>query len=248
MKKSAWLFVSMMAAFVACKDDEEAPNAISSDEAAVMMSSSLASNSSGFASVSKEAANKSEDIVDENSSGRVATCGVSQNIDLSGSSPVSGAITWSYDFSYKFRLNCSTQEAPESITASLTYNGAYDSPSAAFEYSGLSEVALTGLAEAETNFLLNGFYKRSGSFEIKEGEKKSGSGNTELTLTDVEVSKETHKISTGTAKLLLSGSVSEKGSFKYEATVEFLGNDSANLTIKSEVYVVNLVSGEVTKK
>src|SRR5688572_24783006 len=84
MKKSAWLFVSMMVAFVACKDDEEAPNAISSEEAAVMMSSSLASNSSGVAFVSKEAANESEDIMEHNSSGRVASCGVSQNIDLSG--------------------------------------------------------------------------------------------------------------------------------------------------------------------
>jgi hypothetical protein len=124
MKKSAWLFVSMMAAFVACKDDDEAPNAITSDEAAVMMSSSLASNSSGFSFVSKETANKSEDIADENSSGRVATCGTSQNIDLSGASPLGGSITWSYDFSYNFRLNCTTAEAPESIAVSISYNGA----------------------------------------------------------------------------------------------------------------------------
>src|SRR6185295_17500097 len=98
------------------------------------------------------------------------------------------------DFSYRFRLNCTTDEAPESITVSLSYNGAFDGPKLAVEHSGLSELEVKGLAKAETNFLMNGFYKRNGSFEIKEGEKKSGSGNIEITITDVVVSKETHKI------------------------------------------------------
>ena len=238
----------MMAAFVACKDDEEAPNAISSDEAAVMMSSSLASNSSGVTFVSKEAANESEDIMEDNANGRVAACGVSQNIDLSGSSPAGGVISWSYDFNYNFRLNCSAADAPESITVSLSYNGDFDGPKLAVEHSGLSELQVTGLDVSVNDFLLNGFYKRSGSFEIKEGDKKTGDGNIEITIIDVTVSKETHKIVSGSGKFLLSGSVSDKGSFKYEGTVDFVGNESANLKIKSEVYAVNLANGDVTKK
>src|SRR5687768_4519893 len=104
MKKSAWLFIGIMAAAVACKDDEsEAPQAISSDEAAVMVGSSFSSNSSGMSSVSKEASEESAEIMEENSSGRVQACGVSQSIDLSGASPIGGIITWSYDFSYKFK-------------------------------------------------------------------------------------------------------------------------------------------------
>src|SRR6187431_1201550 len=137
MKKSILLFLSVLTVFVACKDEEaETPNAISSNEAAVMVGSSFASNSSGVSYVSRESANKSEDMLEDHANGRVATCGVSQSLDLSGASPVGGTITWSYDFSYNFRLNCNSQEVPESITVALSYNGDFDGPKLAFEHSG----------------------------------------------------------------------------------------------------------------
>lgn len=249
MKKSAWLFIGVMVAAVACNDDEpEAPQAISSEEAAVMVASSFSSNSSGVSAVSKEASEESGDIVEDNSSGRVQSCGISQNIDLSGSSPIGGLITWSYDFSYKFRLNCNTQEQPENITVNLSYSGDYADSKLALEHSGLSELDVRGLAEAEANFNMNGSYKRDGSFEIKTGDKKSGSSNIEITLTNLDVDKQTNKIIGGSATFLLTGSASDKGSFKYEGSVEFKGSDSAELKIKGDVFVMNLVNGECTKK
>jgi hypothetical protein len=238
-----------MAVFAACKDEEaETPNAITSEEAAVMVGSSFASNSSGVTSVSKESASKSEDILEENSAGRVATCGVSQAIDLSGASPVGGTITWSYDFSYNFRLNCNAEELPDNIAVNLNYNGSFDSPKLAFEYSGLSELALRRFEESEEDFLMDGLYKRSGSFEIKEGEQKAGSSSIEITLTNIAIDKSTHKIVDGSSSFLLTGSVSGRGTFKYEGTVEFNGNDTADLKIKSEVYLLNLNDGTVTLK
>lgn len=249
MKKSAWLFIGAMVAAMACNDDEpEAPQAISSDEAAVMVASSFSSNSSGVSAVSKEASEESGDIVEDNSSGRVQSCGVSQNINLSGSSPLGGLISWSYDFSYKFRLNCNTQEQPENITVNLSYSGDYADSKLALEHSGVSELDVRGLAEAEANFNMNGFYKRDGSFEIKTGDKKSGSSNIEITLTELNVDKQTNKIIGGSATFLLTGSASNKGSFKYEGSVEFKGSDSAELKIKGDVFVMNLVTGECTKK
>jgi len=249
MKKSIWLFLSIMTAFVACKDEEaEAPNAISSQEAAVVVGSSFASNSSGISSVSKESANKSEDILEENSGGRIATCGVSQSLDLSGASPVGGTITWSYDFSYNFRLNCNAEELPDNITVGLSYSGAFDSPKLKFEHSGLSDLALTGLKASEANFLLDGSYKRSGSFEIKEGEQKAGNSSIDITITNVSIDKVTHKIKSGSSTFLLTGSVSGKGNFRYEGTVEFKGNDTADIKIKSEVFLLNLNDGSVTVK
>jgi hypothetical protein len=249
MKKSAWLFIGVMAAAVACKDDEpEAPQAISSEEAAVMVASSFSSNSSGVTAVSKEASEESGDIVEDNSSGRAQSCGVSQNIDLSGSSPLGGLIIWSYDFSYKFKLNCNTENQPENITVNLSYSGDYSDSKLAIEHAGTSELDVRGLAEAEADFDMNGFYKRNGSFEIKTGDKKSGSNNIEITLNNINVDKQTHKIIGGSATFLLSGSASEKGTFKYEGTVEFKGSDSAELKIKGDVFVMNLVNGECTKK
>ncbi|HPH46064.1 MAG TPA: hypothetical protein PLJ60_02635 [Chryseolinea sp.] len=246
MKKSIWLFLSAITVFVSCKDEAvDSPNAISSEEAAIMAGSSFASNSSGVSLVSKESANKSEDILEDNANGRVATCGVSQTIDLSANSPIGGIITWSYDFNYKFRLNCK-DEAPDNITVSLSYNGAFDGPKLMFEHSGLSEIALTALDASSENFMLDGTYKRSGSFEIKEGEVKSGSSSITITLNDVAVDKSTHKIVSGSSTFLLTGSVSGKGTFKYDGTVEFNDGDTAILKIKSDIFLLNLNDGSVT--
>ena len=248
-KRSVWLFASVMAAFVACDDDDnkEQPQAITTEEAAVMASSSLASNSSGIAATSQQSADGAEDVMASNESGRVAACGVSQNIDLSGSSPNGATIIWSYDFSYKFRLNC-TDEAPKSISVDLSYNGTYDGPRAKFDHSGVSQVDVTGLAKTDDNFVLAGSYKRSDSFSIKEGEKKSGSSSIDYTITAINVDKEGHDIVDGTAKFVLKGTVTGKGEFNYEGNVNFKGNDRAELQIKGETYIVNTISGEVSKK
>jgi hypothetical protein len=249
MKKSILLFLSVLTVFVACKDeDAETPNAISSKEAAVMVGSSFASNSSGVSFVSRESANKSEDMLEDHANGRIATCGVSQSIDLAGASPVGGTITWSYDFSYNFRLNCNTEQLPDNIAVNLNYNGDFDGPKLAFQHSGLSELTLEGLEESAPGFLMAGLYKRSGSFEIKEGEKKSGSSSIDITITNVAIDKTTHKITSGSSSFILTGSVSGKGTFKYEGTVEFSGSDAAQLTIKNEVFLLNLNDGSVTAK
>jgi hypothetical protein len=42
--------------------------------------------------------------------------------------------------------------------------------------------------------------------------------------------------------------VTGKGEFTYEGNVTFQGNDKAELQIKGETYIVNLVSGDVSKK
>lgn len=248
MKRNAWLFAGIMVAAVACKDDEDVPQAITSEEAAVMIASSFSSNSSGFNSVSKEASKKSGEIIEDNSSGRVKTCGVSQNVDLSGSSPGGSLISWSYDFSYKFKLNCNDDDQAANIAVLLSYSGDYADANIALEHSGLSELGVTGLAGSDANFTMNGTYKRNASFEIKKGDKKSGSSNVEITVPQIHVDKQTHKIIDGTATFLLEGNASGKGSFKYEGKVEFKGNDSAEVTIKGDVFVMNLINGECTKK
>src|SRR6218665_3724397 len=104
-KMNGWLALCLLAFAMACNDDDDKPaNAITSEEAAVIVSSSFASNTSGVAFVAGESADATEDMVEENEAGRVAACGISKNLNLSGESPNGAAITWSYDFSYKFKL------------------------------------------------------------------------------------------------------------------------------------------------
>lgn len=239
----------MIGVFTACQDDETpAPNAIAPEEAVVMVGSSLASNSSGFSRVSAESASKTESILVDNANGRVATCGLAQDLDLSGSSPLGGLISWSYSFNYNFRLNCNSEEQPDNVSVGVAYSGAYDSPKSGFEFSGLSDLELRGLSPTTEYFLLDGEYKREGSFIIKEEEQKSGSNALDFIISNVEINKTTYKITSGTSTFLLTGTVSGKGSFKYEGSVTFIGNDSAEIKIKNEIYVLNMIDGSVTPK
>lgn len=244
--KKVMLSLLMVSAFVACEDDSEKPQAITSEEAAAIMSASLASNSSGVSSVARQSAEVTTNAVDENSGGRTQACGFTQNISLSGSSPVGAAIQFSYDFSYKFLLSCS-EDAPESMSVNLSYSGDFDGPRLTSEYSGTSEVDVTGLGPEEANFMINGFYKRSASFTTKSEEAKSGSGSVDITIDEIVVDKETHHIISGTATILIEGTISGKGTYKYNATVTFNADMDAELNIKGKKFNINLETGAVVE-
>lgn len=188
-KNKAWLFLSMFAVAVACQDDDEPTNSITSEEAAVIVSSSLASNTSGVNMVSGKTADVTEDMLKDNAGGRVAACGLSQNLNLSGASPDGASITYAYDLSYKFKLSC-TEEEPSDVSVNLSYSGEFDAPKLAADHSGTAELDLTGLESAATDFLFNGLYKRSGSFNNKEA-VVTGNSSVEVTLKDVKVNKTT---------------------------------------------------------
>jgi hypothetical protein len=246
-KNKAWLFLSMFAVTVACQDDDEPANSITTEEAAIIISSSLASNTSGVSFVSNKSANVTEDLLADNAAGRIAACGLSQNLDLSGASPDGATTTYSYDFSYKFKLNCNTESLPSDVSVNLSYSGMFDAPKLAAEHSGIAELTVSGLEEAVTEFLLNGLYKRSGSFENKV-DVKSGNSSVEITLKDVVINKQTHQIISGTGTYLLSGSVPEKGDFNFSGEIAFQGADAAEVNVKGEKFSSNLKNGEVSKK
>ena len=246
-KNKVWLLLSMFAFVIACQDDDEPVNSITSQEAAVIVSASLASNTSGVSFVSGKAANVTEDLLEDNAGGRIAACGLSQNLDLSGSSPDGATVSYSYDFSYKFILSCNTESKPAAVSVDLSYSGDFDAPKLAAEHSGIAELDVTGLEEATEDFLLNGLYKRSGSFENKEA-LKSGSSVVEITLKDVTIDKVSHQIISGTGTYLVSGSVPEKGDFKYTGAIIFQGADAAELNVNGEKFHANLKNSEVSKK
>lgn len=244
---SVFLILLFVTIGMSCQEDNEPANSITPEEAAVIISTSLASNTSGVSFVSGKSADVTSGLLADNAGGRVAACGLSQNIDLSGSSPAGGATSYSYDFSYKFVLNCNAESQPSDVSVNLSYSGSFDMPRLAAEHSGIAELAVTGLEETATDFLLNGMYKRSGSFENRE-QLKSGSSSVEFTLRDVTIDKQTHKIVSGTGTYSISGNVPDKGDFAYNGTIDFQGADLAELDIKGARFISNLKNGEVSKK
>jgi hypothetical protein len=245
----SFLFLTVLALAAACNkdNDSEPANSITTDEAAVIVSSSLASNTSGFSSVSSKTSDVTEGLLADNAGGRVDACGVSQNVAFSGSSPANATITYSYDFSYKFRLVCNDDNTPKEVSVDISFSGDFDGPKLKASHSGVSELDVTALADTTKSYLLNGLYKRSGSFENKEQET-SGNSSIEITLADLVVNKKTHKIVSGKGTYTITGNVPDKGDFKYTGDITFEGNDAAILDVHGDKFDIDLKEGNVNKK
>ena len=238
----------MATGIVACDDESEKPQSITTEEAATIMATSVASNSYGVMSVLNQSAEVTADA-SGSAGGKVqATCGVLQNVSLSGSSPIDAVIKFSYDFSYKFQLDCDDQEMPTAMNVNLSYSSSFDGPNLTSELTGNGELLVAGLGNDQESFLVDGYFKRSGSIDTKGEEPKSISGTIEITIVDVSINKETHEIMDGILTVDINGTVEGKGDFKYAGVVTFDGTSTANLRLGNANFDLSLTTGVLSQK
>lgn len=236
----------MLAIAVACKDDDSpaTSNAITSDEAAALVSSSIASE--GLGMITGTVSEFTTSLLQSNEGGRKASCGMSDEFAINGKNDDNSEIEYSFDYAYKFELACEG-DSPSTIAYDLTYNGDFATADQSITYSGLAKLDLGGLQEAAEAYAMNGTFKRSGSILDKK-QNKSVSVNVELTLTSISIDKNIEQISSGTGTYSISGSVPDKGNFKYTGTIKYLGSQSAEITVSGVTFTSDLQTGTVTKK
>lgn len=227
----------------ACSEDEPAPS-INSDEAAELIAETLTVDA-GLAAIINQSAIAANAAVEANSSGRVDACAYHDEARVVLSSDPGAVPSFAINFSYAFDLECDGESA-KNLAATVTYSIAYEGPDAKLDSEGTSSAAVTNLSLEEENFIINGNFDRTGSFEIKQGEQLAGTSQVEINLDDILVNKETEAIVGGSASLTISGSITGKGSYSYSATLTFNDNGTAKLAIAGKSYIVNLVSGAVT--
>ncbi len=66
-------------------------------------------------------------------------------------------------------------------------------------------VTIAGLTQTSANFVLNGEYKRNGSFQSKIGNKATGNSNVDIVGTNITLSKPDRKILSGSATISVNG-------------------------------------------
>jgi len=242
-RKRAWLFITVIGLAAACSEDEQ-KNSITSDEAAAMVAVSLSSN--GMNSISSTSAEYASDAVDGDIGGRVATCGLTDALNLSISSDEGVSPSYSFDYKYAFELKCEG-DLPSTLSVGLDYSGDFYSTNHSISCTGLANLKLDGLHSDASTFAMSGQYKYNGSFVDKQ-KNQSVSSNVEMTLTDIAISKSLHQITTGKGTYSISGSVPSKGSFKYTGEITFLGAGQAEVSVNGVVYVTDINIGTATKK
>jgi len=215
---------------------------VSSDEAASMVAGSVSLNSNGVANLAGDAAVDATIIV-----ATPNACGTIKSDSISRKSSAGAAFSFSYSLKYNFTVDCNSSNQPDSLSSMLTYSGSFSGPRISSTNSGSSNFTVNGLLPAATDFVVNGEYKRAGSFASKIDTTNHGSSNIDIMIHALTVTKHVRTIASGSANISVTGSVPNKGSFSYTGTLVFNGNGTATLTLNGTVYIINLNSGDCSR-
>jgi len=242
MKKIKLSLVAMLLiGAVACKKSNGTLPPVSNvtnDEAADMVAGSLSLNSNGVASLSADASLNAAVII--NTPG---ACGTIRSDSISRQSKPGDPVTYNYNLKYSFTVNCDGGR-PDSLLSTLTYSGSFSGPNLSSSNSGSSVFMVNGLLPRFTDFVINGEFKRAGSFSSKIDTAHHGNSNIDIVINSLTVEKSSRTIVSGNAAISITGDVPKKGSFTYTGTLVFNGNGTATLTLNGTVYIINLESGD----
>jgi hypothetical protein len=252
--KSTIMLLLVLGMF-SCKKDNSATTALTSDQAADMASSALASNSGGVASMSDDISANAASVtsVGGKTINAVGTSSVTQacGTTLSDSATYAGttsAVTFNYFAKYTHTLNCNTDEQPDNIVNTLTYNGTFSGPRISTTATGTANATISGLTVSANSFVINGEYKRVGSFVSKVGNLATGNSNIDIVITNLTLAKPARTISSGTGTFSVSG-VAGKITYNFSGNITFNGDGTATLAVTGgSTYVINLATGVYTKQ
>jgi hypothetical protein len=257
--KLSLILLLMLGAFSCKKDSTSSNTSVTTDQAADIAASSLAENSEGLASVTDDIAVNAQGISSVNTGGLTinsngrATSSVHQECGTTLTDSVTRAITIdsvsiNYFFKYSHTLNCNASSLPDNLVNTLAYSGSFNGPRLSSSNSGSATVTIAGLTQASANFVLNGEYKRSGSFQSKVGNKATGNSNVDIVGTNISLSKPDRKILSGNATISITGTGPRGVSFSYTGTIVFNGDNTATLTINGDAYTINVITGYRTRR
>jgi len=230
---------------VACKKSNNTNPSngnVSNQEAADMVAGSISLNSNGVANLAADASFDAA-VISETPN----ACGTIKSDSISRHSPAGAMYSYSYNVKYKFVVNCNSNNVPDSLSSTLTYSGSFSGPNLSSSNSGSSVFDVNGLLPAAKNFVINGEFKRAGSFSSKIDTSNHGNSNIDIVINSLTLTKPNRKIVSGNAAISITGDVPRKGSFTYTGTLVFNGNGTATLTLNGTVYLINLETGERVK-
>ncbi len=255
--KLSLIILLILGAF-SCKKDNSASTSgsVTNDQVADIAAGSLAENSLGLATVTDDIAVNAQGLSSTGGltvNSNVATASVQQACGTTLTDSVTRALTLdsvtiNYFLKYSHTLNCNASGQPDNLLNVLTYHGNFDGPRLTSTNSGSSTFTIAGLTTTATNFVINGEYKRAGTFQSKVGDKASGNSNVDIVVTNLKLSKPDRKIVSGNATIAVTGTSTKGGSFSYTGTIVFNGDETATLTINGTGYSINLTNGFKIKK
>lgn len=243
----AFILMGVLGIFLAScsENDSVSGNSISTEDAAEIIASGVAEETGGVTATITTSSEMADEAAESASDGRIEACGFENDSTIAFSSSA-GTISYDYSFSYGYKLECDSKNAASAASFGVTYSGSFDAPRMYSGNSGSADLDVAGLDMSTTSFVFNGSFDKSGTFESKVRNKHTTLSVINLSLSDIKVDKSTYEIETGTATATLTGTVEGEGGFEFTATIEFLGDGDAKLTISGSTYTIDLESGDIS--
>jgi hypothetical protein len=207
-----------------------------------MVAGSVSFSSNGVASLATDATIDAIDIAC-----RPDACGTVKSDSISRQSNAGSAVTFNYKLKYNYTVDCNKNSQPDSLSGMLTYSGSFSGPKLSSSNSGSSVFTVNGLLPTVTDFVVNGEFKRAGSFSSKVDTTNHGNSNIGVVINSLTILKHSRNIVSGNAAISVTGDVPKKGSFSYTGILVFNGNGTATLTLNGTVYLIKLDSGDCSR-
>jgi hypothetical protein len=231
LRTALWLISLVFVIFTACKKDENtAIESVSEEEAVEVVQNAMSSESGGLT----EQIETSTAIVAAYSTSRNDICGLSFDTAIVLTNTLGSQISFEYNFSWNWVINCNQLQIPESVGFSYNMNGWYNGPNMSAQDSANQSFQLSGLELSQDYLTYNGNYKREGLYQSKIGNQRTFTSKITIETINVKVNKTSYKIESGTANITVFIETSDGKTFSFAGTITFNGNDIATLAFEEE--------------
>jgi hypothetical protein len=243
MKKLKTSLLVLLLALGACKKSNDTSVDVTATEAADMVATSLAANSSGLTTLTADVSVNAQAVFDLN-----IGCGATKSYTVTHASATGAAITYSNAFSYNYTLNCNANNLPDNVTGTSSDNGKFDGPRASASNSGTSTFKVAGLTPTATVYAINGEYHRTATYTSKVESKNTSTIKVVVGVNNLLINKATKVITSGTATVIVTGTTSKNATINFTGTLTFTGDGKATVALNGTVYIVDLLTGDFVKK
>ncbi|QKJ29658.1 hypothetical protein HQ865_07790 [Mucilaginibacter mali] len=244
MKKFRTPALVLLLALAACqKSNDTVSTPVTNAEVADMVASSLSANSSGLIMSTADITVNAQSVFDLN-----IGCGNTKNFTATHTSPANANISYSDTFSYGYTLNCNANNQPDNITGTASEKGTFDGPRSSATNTGTATFRVAGLTPAATVYVINGEFKRVGTFASKVESKNTSTTTVTLAITNLTINKSTKVVTSGSATVTVNGTTTKNAAINFTGNATFTGDGKATITLNGTVYIVDLLTGDFTKK
>lgn len=241
LKSLAVITVLFMAAqtVISCSNDNnDATDAVQEDDAVEVIENSLKQDTGGMSKTVETVVS----LADEEgvyTEMPTINCGETYTNTYSYENAVNN-YSADYLFNSSYEMSCDSNSYPASFTYEFTNSGVYETPRMSSDDHSSANWALTGLDASTDLVALNGSYQRIGSQVSKVRNMNSFASTLTYGITNLQVSKSTYQIQSGTATVSFVGTSTSGNQYTYTGSITFNGDETATLVINGNTYIINL--------